>query len=130
MKRVASIERAYFRATSHLASGSGSTQISELLLEIVGPRLCLLEVCRPEGHFTFAVDAEWAEMATHLGEMDEGDDDLASLQLPRSALRAVIAGWPTEWDDIDQPRLKVHVSEDLVPHVSLLEEDLVFDLTD
>ena len=130
MKRVANIERAYFRATSHLASGYGSTQISELLLEMVGPRLCLLEVRRPDGRFTLAVDADWAEMVTGLGEIDEREDDLASLQLPRSALRAVIAGWPTDWDDLGQPRLEVHVSEDLLPHISLLEDDLVFDLTD
>ena len=129
MKCVASIEKAYFRATSQLAVGSGSTQVSDLLLELVGPQLCLVEVRRPDGCFTFAVDAGWAEMALVLNNVDTSHD-LSSLQLPRSALRAVLAGWPSDWDEISDPRLEVHLSEDLVPHVSLSEDERVLDLTD
>ncbi|MFW2383719.1 MAG: hypothetical protein ACN4GZ_18355 [Acidimicrobiales bacterium] len=130
MKRAATIEKAYFRATSQLALGSGSTQISELLNEIVGPRLCLVEVRRADGCFTFAVDADWAEMGIGLSQFDPSDDELSSLPLPRAALRAVVAGWPTDWDRIGDPRMEVHLSEDLVPHVSLLEDQPVFDLSD
>lgn len=109
--------------------GPGSTQISDLLLELVGPRLCLVEVRRADGCFTFAVDADWAEMVMDLGSVGD-TDELCSLQLPRSALRAVLAGWPSHWDEIGEPRLEVHLSEDLVPHVSLSDNQLILDLTD
>ncbi len=116
---AAMIERAYFCTTAQLGLGAGSTQLSELLLELIGTQLCLVEVRRPDGRYTFAVDADWAEMAIGLGQQGVADEELAGLQLPRSALRAVIAGWPADWDGDGEPRLGVHLSEDLVPHVSL-----------
>ncbi|MBT8240691.1 MAG: hypothetical protein KJN63_05645 [Acidimicrobiia bacterium] len=124
MNRAAHVQRAYFQTTSRLARGIGSTQISELLLEVAGPRLCLVELERADGCFTFAVDTDWAEMGLDLRATPCREVD-CSLPLPRSALRAVIAGWPAHWDTIERPRVNVHLSEDLVPHVSLSTDDRV-----
>jgi hypothetical protein len=131
VKGAARITNAYFCAPSELAFGSGSTQLSELLSKLIGTRLCLVEVDRTDGHFTFAVDADWAEMGLlSAGDGAPSEDELPSFQLPRSALRAVVAGWPADWDDVLEPRIEVHVSKDLVPHLSLADDQLVIDLSD
>ena len=91
--------------------------------------MCLVEIKRAEGCFTFAVDAEWAEMGMDLMATSCSGMD-CSAQLPRSALRAVIAGWPAQWDMIEKPRLEVHLSEDLVPHISLSADQPLADLSD
>lgn len=124
--RATPISKAYFVCTDELARGPGSTLVQNLLQEVAGPQLCLVEVMREEGPFTLAVDSGWAELGMQVTGgtacCDFANPDLADLvgmELPRPALRAVIDGWPDQWDDEPDPHIDVHLTEDNIPHVSL-----------
>ena len=120
MVHQAAICKAYFTNPTKLTRGRGSALVSTLLEELVGDHLCILEITRPDGRFSLVLDADWADLGLQISalESDKLDEKVA---LPRSALNAVVAGWPLEWDEQANPKLGVHVSEDNIPHVSLSE---------
>lgn len=121
MLERATIDRAYFLRTDKLTGGPGVSLIGRFLASSVGERSCLVLITRPDGKFTLVIDPEWTELAL---AQSAGSGDIADqpdIDLPRSALRAVIEGWPDEWERFRDPALELHLSDDDLPHLWLME---------
>ena len=121
MLHQAAICHAFFTNPGKLAKGPGSALVSGLLQEIAGNYLCILEIERPDGRFSLVLDTAWAALGLQVSALDGCDELNDSVPLPRSALRAVVAGWALDWDEQINPTLGVHLSDDDIPHVSLSE---------
>lgn len=121
MLERATIDRAYFLRTDKLTGGPGVSLIGRFLASSVGERSCLVLITRPDGKFTLVLDPEWTELAMtqSTGSVDIGEQ--LDIDLPRSALRAVVEGWPDEWERFRDPALELHLSDDEVPHLWLTE---------
>ena len=123
MLHQAAICKAYFIDPLDLSNGRGSALISQLITELAGPRVCVLEIERDDGRFCLILDAGWADLGVQVASISSsaGLGSAADDQLPRAALHAVIAGWPSDWDHPVDPGIDLYVSEDLIPHVSLAD---------
>lgn len=123
MLHQAAICKAYFVDPLELSGGRGSALVSQLISEIAGPRVCVLEIERADGRFCLVLDAGWADLGVYVRSISDRSvmASLAHRPLPRAALHAVIAGWPADWDHPVDPELDLHLSDDLIPHVSLAD---------
>lgn len=121
MLNHAAIHDAYFTSALDLSKGPGSALISTLLGEVAGEWLCIVEIERADGQFSLILDAKWAVLSLQSSGLLADDDDSSDGALPRLALLAVIAGWPKDWDKTAKPKMGVHLSDDMIPHVSLSE---------
>lgn len=128
MLHQAAICRAYFTDPLLLANGRGSALVSELLCELAGERICTLEIERSDGRFSLAIDADWADLGLQVsGLLLAQPGTMEDHPLPRTVLHAVIAGWPQDWDAPTNPRISLHLSDDMIPHVSIAELDIAND---
>lgn len=96
----------------------GHPAIGTYLEDHIDVDSAMITLARPEGHFTLVVDASYVELARAAQQVDPTIVD--GLMLPRVAVLAVIAGWPDEWL-AGCSDLRVHVSQDGVPHLRLFD---------
>ena len=113
------IDRVYFQHTAQLAAGPGSALIQEFLLATLGIRICLALIHRPDGKFTLVLDNEWVGLGVRIRDLDPSETLANDFEIPRQAMKAVIAGWPGDWDADASPTLSTHYSTDRIPHLSV-----------
>lgn len=95
---------------------AGSRAIVDYLERNVGDDCAVAEIERPEGRFSLVLDGNWLQLAHAAHEQTPALlDDLA---LPRNAVRAVVAGWQSDWEACSGD-LTVDLSPDHVPHLRL-----------
>lgn len=106
------------RDGSPLPCGEHGCAVSTALTELVGDHYAMAEIERPEGRFTLIIDAEWL---TFVQQLTAGQpQDLVDVgELPRSMLRAVVAGWSDEWRSCDS-ELEICEAADGIPHLRLV----------
>ena len=96
------------------AHGVGGRAIADFLQSHAGDEYAVVEVERKEGRFSLIVDPDWIEFARSADESIIDDMDL-----PRSTLLAVVAGWAIDWSKATSEELTVVLSDDKIPHLRL-----------
>ena len=74
---------------------------------------------RPDGKFTLVLDNEWIGLGVRIRDLDPGATLADDFEIPRHAVKAVIAGWPGDWDADASPTLSTHYTADNIPHLSV-----------
>lgn len=118
------IERVFFKSTDQLAVGPGSALIQDFLSTAVGRRVCLVLIDRPDGQFTLVIDNEWVGLGFRIRNLEPGATLADDFEIPRHAMKAVIAGWPDDWDADQTPALVTHYSADSIPHLSVNDSEV------
>ncbi len=81
--------------------------------------MCLALIDRPDGKFTLVLDNEWVGLGSSIRDLESGESLTDDFEIPRLAMKAVIAGWPGDWDADASPSLSTHYSADNIPHLSV-----------
>ena len=100
--------------------GAGSVRyndVSAALTELVGDEFVMAQIERPEGRFTLIIDADWISFMQQL--VGSSQDLVDAGDLPRSMVRAVVAGWPCEWSETGF-EVEINDAADGVPHLRLV----------
>jgi len=110
------VASARFHGARSAASGAGGQAIADYLQSHAGEEYAVVEIQRDGGRFSLIVDPEWIRLALSASTIDQNLVD--DMQLPRSTLLAVVAGWDTDWSNATSD-LTVEHSPDQIPHLRL-----------
>lgn len=94
--------------------GAGGQAVADYLISVAGENYAVVEIERCEGRFSLILDAEWVRLAQSTSNLDLVRD----LALPRNVVRAVVAGWATDWSYASSD-LEIEHSSDAIPHLRL-----------
>lgn len=89
-------------------------QLDELIA--AGAAFALLS--RISFRYSLAIDQEWLTFTQEV-KRTQGRHVLEGVDLPRTVIRAVVEGWPDDWDQHASRPCSVSLSGDRIPHIAL-----------